>query len=175
MSLQPIDGTLPDTLGNHFAVVLFSMPLGIEDPAALIAEVHERTTRLKNSAEPIVAFGVQKVIAEAPKKVARGITDFFSRKTIGQLSNVPGPRTQLRFAGIPVDSVCAFVPTSGDQPLGICVFSYNGSVAVGVSGDRRMVPDPDHISQGVGRHVGALLAAATAHRTATSSTTHQGA
>ena len=176
VSLQPIDGSLPDTLGNHFAVVLFSMPLGVSDPAELIAEVHHRTTRLKHSAEPIVAFGVQKVIAEAPKKVARGITDFFSSKTIGQLSNVPGPRTQLRFAGIPVSSVCAFVPTSGDQPLGICVFSYNGSVAVGVSGDSRMVPDPDHISEGVGRHVDALFAAATAHVShTTSSTSHQGA
>ncbi len=168
VSLQPIDGELPDTLGNHFAVVLFSMPLGIEDPAELIAEVHERTTRLKHSAEPIVAFGVQQVIAEAPKKVARGITDFFSRKTIGQLSNVPGPRAQLRFAGIPVESVCAFVPTSGDQPIGICVFSYNGSVAVGVSGDSRMIPDPDHISRGVGQHVERLLAAATAHTASTS-------
>ena len=176
VSLQPIDGSLPDTLGNHFAVVLFSMPLGVSDPAELIAEVHHRSMRLKHSAEPIVAFGVQKVIAEAPKKVARGITDFFSSKTIGQLSNVPGPRTQLRFAGIPVSSVCAFVPTSGDQPLGICVFSYNGSVAVGVSGDSRMVPDPDHISEGVGRHVDALFAAATAHVShTTSSTSHQGA
>ena len=164
VSLQPIDGSLPDTLGNHFAVVLFSMPLGITDPAALIEEIRQRTTRLKHSAEPMLAFGVQKVIAESPSTVAKGLTDFFSAKTIGQLSNVPGPRAQLKFTGIPVRSVFAFVPTSGDQPLGICVFSYNGSVTVGVSGDSRMIPDTDHISQGVGRHVESLLAAALARK-----------
>ena len=54
------------------------------------------------------------------------------------------------------------------EPIGICVFSYNGSVAVGVSGDSRMIPDPDHISRGVGQHVERLLAAATAHTASTS-------
>jgi hypothetical protein len=40
VSLQPVDGSLPSTLGNHFAVVLFEMPLGIADPAELIEQIH---------------------------------------------------------------------------------------------------------------------------------------
>jgi len=160
VSLQPVDGSLPSTLGNHFAVVLFSMPLGIADPAELIGEIRGRTTRLKHSVEPALAFGVQKVIAEAPGDVAKRITDFFSNKTIGQLSNVPGPRAELTMVGAPVRTVLGWVPTSGDQPIGVCLFTYNGTVGVGVSSDTRMVPDPDRITTLIRSHIDRLIAAA---------------
>jgi diacylglycerol O-acyltransferase len=156
VSLQPIDGELPDRLGNHFAVVMLSMPLGIRDQSSLVDEVHERTTRLKHSLEPVVAFGVQRVVAEAPQAVARRLTDHFAGKTVGQLSNVPGPRVGLTMAGAPVRSILGWVPTSGDQPLGICLFSYNGTVNVGVATDRRMIPDPLHLAELVERHLGEL-------------------
>jgi diacylglycerol O-acyltransferase len=35
-----------------------------------------------------------------------------------------------------------WVPTSGDQPIGVCLFTYNGTVNVGVATDTRMIPDP---------------------------------
>jgi diacylglycerol O-acyltransferase len=156
VSLKPIDGELPAELGNHFVVVMLSMPLGIRDPEALLDEVHARTTRLKHSAEPLVAFGVQQVIARSPSAVARRVTDFFSGKTVGQLSNVPGPRVPMTMAGAPVRSVLGWVPTSGDQPLGICLFSYDGRVSIGVATDRRMIPDPLHLAELVERHLVAL-------------------
>ena len=119
-----------------------------------------RTTRLKNSAEPALAFGMQRVIAEAPSVVAKRVTDFFSGKTIGQLSNVPGPSSQITMVGAPVRTVMGWVPTSGDQPIGICVFTYNGTVGVGVSSDTRMVPDPQRITTLVRGHVEGLVATA---------------
>lgn len=160
VSLQPIDGKLPDKLGNHFAVVLYEMPLGITDPAALLEEIHHRSMRLKNSVEPALAFGMQRVIAESPHALARKITDHFSGKTIGQLSNVPGPRTELSFCGAPVRSILGWVPTSGDQPIGVCLFSYNGQVNVGVAVDATLIPDPVRITDLVTAHIAALSAAA---------------
>lgn len=156
VSLQPIDGELPAELGNHFVVVMLSMPLGIRDSGALIDEIHQRTTRLKHSAEPLVAFGFQRAIAESPQAVASRITDYFAGKTVGQLSNVPGPRVEMTLAGAPVRSILGWVPTSGDQPLGICIFSYNGAVSVGVASDSRMIPDPLHLAELVERHLTAL-------------------
>ena len=157
VSLQPVDAELPADLGNHFVVVMLSMPLGIRDPSPLLEQIHERTTRLKHSAEPLVAFGVQRVIAETPPAIARGVTEYFAGKTIGQLSNVPGPRVPMKLAGAPVRSVLGWVPTSGDQPLGICVFSYAGSVNVGVATDARMLPDPGHLVRLVELHLGGLV------------------
>ena len=156
VSLQPIDATLPDKLGNHFVVVMLSMPLGLREPGELIGEIHRRTTRLKHSAEPMVAFGFQRAVAEAPSPIARRVTDFFAGKTIGQLTNVPGPRAALTMAGAPVRSILGWVPTSADQPLGVCLFSYNGALTVGVSTDARMIPDPDHFVDLVEHHLAEL-------------------
>ncbi len=164
VSLQPVDGSLPAKLGNHFSVVLFSMPLGVDDAATLVREVHRRTTRLKHSAEPVLAFGVQQMIAESPRAVADRLTDFFSSKTIGQLTNVPGPRTQLSLVGAPVRSVLGWVPTQGDQPLGICIFSYRGTVSVGVAVDTRLIPDPSRITALVRQHLDGLVALSRSDR-----------
>ncbi len=160
VSLAPIDASLPSTLGNHFAVVLFDMPMGIDDPTRLMEEVHERTKRLKHSVEPVLAFGVQKVIAETPHAVSKAMTDFFANKTIGQFSNVPGPRAEIKLAGARIRSVMAWVPTSADQPIGICVFTYRGTVSFGVAVDTRMIPDPSRITALLYEHKDALLAAA---------------
>lgn len=157
VSLQPIDGNLPDTLGNHFAVVLMSMPMGLRDPRALVEEISHRTSRLKHSAEPALAFGVQRVIAEAPSVVAQRLTDFFSDKTIGQLTNVPGPSSQISLVGAPVRSVLGWVPTSGDQPLGVCLFTYNGTVSAGIAADTLMIPDPQRLTELMREHIDALI------------------
>lgn len=157
ISLQPVDANLPPTLGNHFCVVQMSMPLGISDHRALVRELHARSTRLKNSAEPLAAFGMQQVIAGVPLTIAREITNYFAGKTIGQLSNVPGPRVQLSLGGAPIRSMLGWVPTSGDQPMGICIFTYNDTLNVGIATDQRMVPDPERVIAHVRGHLDALV------------------
>ncbi len=152
VSLRPFDPKLPDKLGNHFAVVLLTMPLGIKEPRRLIAAVSERTTRLKNSAEPTVAFGFQWGIAESPDRVARTVTSFFADKTVGQLSNVPGPRSTLLLAGAPVSEIIAWVPTTAQQPLGVCQFSYDGKVSIGLSADSQRIPDLHRLAELIRRY-----------------------
>lgn len=160
ISLKPFDASLPETLGNHFAVVLLSMPIGITDPRKVIASMSERTTRLKHSAEPPVAFGFQWAIAESPNKMARAITTFFADKTVGQLSNVPGPRSQIRLAGTPVHQIVGWVPTTAKQPLGVCNFTYNGWATIGLSADSRRVPDLERVAELLRRHMREMYAAA---------------
>lgn len=147
VSLQPVDSALPDKLGNKFVVVMMPMPLGITDPDVLIPMIHERSTRVKNSAEPLVVFGIQRIIAESPTAVAVALTNYFADKAVGLLSNVPGPRVAMNLAGAPVRSILGWVPTSGNQPLGVCLFSYNGTLNVGVATDARMIPDPLHLTE----------------------------
>jgi hypothetical protein len=134
-----------------------SMPLGISDHRALVRELHARSTRLKNSAEPLAAFGMQQVIAGVPLTIAREITNYFAGKTIGQLSNVPGPRVQISLGGAPIRSMLGWVPTSGDQPMGICIFTYNDTLNVGIATDQRMVPDPERVIAHVRGHLDALV------------------
>ena len=41
-----------------------------------------------------------------------------------------------------------WAPLSGDQPLSFTIYSYNGSVTVGIACDRALVPDHELIVDG---------------------------
>lgn len=153
VSLSPIDATPAENLGNHFALVLMPLPLGIADKHRLLSEVHTRMTRIKNSAEPAVVFGVQRTIAETPPAISVPLTNFVANKAVGVLTNVPGPRAPMALAGTTVSSIFGWVPSSGDQPVGLCIFSYNGSVNIGIAADAGLVPDPGYLAECIERAV----------------------
>ena len=68
-----------------------------------------------------------------------------ARRASAVMTNVPGPRAPLRFAGAVMDGVMFWVPQSGRLGLGVSVLSYAGQVRVGVAADERVVPDPSAI------------------------------
>jgi diacylglycerol O-acyltransferase len=159
VSLKPIDADIPKELGNHFAVVMMPMPLGIREPHELLLETHSRMNRIKNSAEPMIVYGVQRMVAETPAAVSVRLTNLVANKTVGVITNVPGPRVPMALAGTLVTRILGWVPTTGDQPLGLCIFSYNGSVSVGIAGDAGLVPDPDRLAELIEKAVDDLAAA----------------
>ncbi|HEX2807781.1 MAG TPA: wax ester/triacylglycerol synthase domain-containing protein, partial [Kineosporiaceae bacterium] len=145
ISLKPIDADLPTELGNHFAMVIFPMPLDGSDDERLMQEIRSRMTRTKNSAEAMMVFALQRAIAETPAALSVGITDFVANKTVGVLTNVPGPATPIYLAGSHVSGLLGWVPTASDQWLGICIFSYDGMVSLGITSDAELMPDPDRL------------------------------
>lgn len=147
VSIQPLDADLPRELGNHFALVFLEMPLGISDPQELFVALQERMQRIKNSAVPLLTTALQWMVAESPKQLAVALTNFFANKGAGVLTNVPGPRTQISFAGVPVTRMLGWAPASGDQPLCLCIYSYQDSLSIGVSADAQLVPDPERIAE----------------------------
>jgi diacylglycerol O-acyltransferase / wax synthase len=146
VSLKPVDAELPAELGNHFAMVMFPMPLGRTVIRELLPEVHSRMTRIKNSAEAMMIFGVQRAVAEAPSMISEWLTEFVADKTVGVLTNVPGPRAEITLAGTPVAGILGWVPTAGDQSLGLCIVSYAGRVNIGLSVDAAIMPDPGYLA-----------------------------
>lgn len=157
VSLAPPDRDLPAELGNNFALIYLPMPLGITDEEELIAAVKERMSRLKHSQESTVAFEIQKVIARAPRPLLVGLSNLFASKTVGVLTNVPGPTEPMYLAGAEALGWFGFVPTSGDEPLGLCIFSYNGKVLVGVSTDAARIPHPERIAELIKQEYAALV------------------
>jgi diacylglycerol O-acyltransferase len=145
ISLKPIDMSLPKELGNHFAMVMFPMPLGISEVDVLLAEVRSRMARIKNSAEAMMIFGVQRAVAETPQSISQNLTRFVANKSVGLLTNVPGPRAPIYLAGHKVAGILGWVPTSSDQSIGLCIFSYNGHVSIGIATDAGIIPDPDRL------------------------------
>ncbi|MFN8192818.1 MAG: WS/DGAT domain-containing protein [Nocardioidaceae bacterium] len=146
VSLSPFDADLPPELGNHFSLIFLPMPLGVRNPQQLVDQIRGHMTRIKESAEPVVTFGIQWVLAESPKAVAVALTNLFANKAVGVLTNVPGPRVPMTFAGAPLAGMIGWAPCSGDEPMSLSIFSYNGEVTLAVAADAALVPDPQRIA-----------------------------
>jgi len=148
VNLVPIAENLPEDLGNFFALVMAVLPLDPGDPIERLRRTRARMDRIKRSEEPIITFGMQRGISAAPRPVSTALTDFFANKAVGVLTNVPGPRAPLTFAGAEVHQVIGFAPSSGNQPMTCTVFSYAGTVTIGFATDTSLVPDPRELVAG---------------------------
>lgn len=133
-------------LGNHITLVLMRLPLGIDDPTELLEAITTSMTRVRYSLEPHVTFATILTVAAAPAPVAHALIDLFANKTVGQLTSVPGPVGPVSLGGATVDGMLGWVPMSGDQALGICIFSYDGVVTVGIATDAALIPDPGEVA-----------------------------
>jgi len=154
VALKSLEDNLPRELGNHFTLVNLTLPVGIADPVDRLEEVKRRMTRLKNSDEALMVFGLGQVVARAPTAVSVALTNLVANHNTGVMSNVPGPVAPMSLAGCEVLTVVGWNPTSGNQPISICLFSYNGEVTMGLCTDNLRIPDP-HL---VAHHLAAELA-----------------
>jgi diacylglycerol O-acyltransferase len=143
VNLKPFTDNLPEDLGNYFALVMLPMPLGITDYRARIRDTKAHMERIKHSDEAVLTFGLQQAMSISPGKAQVFLTNFFANKTVGVLTNVPGPTELLRFAGTPVLQIVGFAPCSGNQPIAATIFSYNDTVTIGFATDAGLIPDPD--------------------------------
>ena len=157
VNLVPIAENLPEDLGNFFALVMAVLPLDPSDPVERLRRTRARMDRIKRSEEPIITFGVQRGISVAPRPLSTALTDFFANKAVGVLTNVPGPRAPLTFAGVGVHQVIGFAPSSGDQPMTCTVFSYAGTVTIGFATDAVLVPDPRELVDGTVAELRSLI------------------
>ncbi len=145
VNVRPLDRPLPRTLGNQFALVLLKLPLGVEDPLDRIAESKRRMDVIKHSPEVLLTFGLIKAIGRTGPELERFFVDFFAGKAIGVTTNVPGPAEPRYLAGRRITRVLSWPPESGDQTMGISLFSYAGEVHVGFRADAGAVPDPQRL------------------------------
>ena len=143
VNLRPLDEPLPRDLGNRFALVLLSLPSGLDTPFARLAETKRRMDAIKHSPEAILTFGLIGGIGRAAPDVERLAVDFFANKASGVTTNVPGPRTTRYVAGTRITGLLGWAPESGEQTLGTAIFSYDGSVFVGFKVDTQVVHDPE--------------------------------
>ena len=149
--LVPVNIRKPGTeedLGNKFSLVFLPLPIYIEDPVLRLKEVRRRTDHLKKSADAIVNFGLLNFVGVLPQTFARHFANFFSNKASAVLTNVPGPKEPLYFAGKKINNMMFWVPRSGTIGLGISILSYDGKVTVGIAADEGLMPDPEVLLEG---------------------------
>jgi WS/DGAT/MGAT family acyltransferase len=143
VNLRPVE--LDENLGNKFGLVFLSLPLGIVDPVARLEQVKKNMDDLKSSVEPLATYGILTILGAAPARIERLAVNFFDTKGTTVMTNVPGPQAPRYLAGVPINTIMAWVPQTGRISLGISIISYNGKVWLGVATDEGLVPDPETI------------------------------
>lgn len=150
-------------LGNQFALVYLDLPVETAQPLARLREVKRQMDLMKNSPEPLVIYEILKIIGMIPGRAADWATTWFSGKASLVLTNVPGPRGQIYFAGKKLRNLMFWVPQTGTISSGLSIISYNGTVMVGLMADEGLIPDPERVIAAFEAELAALGAAAQAH------------
>jgi diacylglycerol O-acyltransferase len=148
INLKPLDLTMPEDLGNEFALVQLELPTAEPDPLKVLAAAKRRMDRIKHGHEAAVGFRFQETIAGLSRGLYEASVDLFASRTLGTLTNVPGPPGPVYLAGSRVEGIVGWAPVSGDQPMSFTISSYNGKVMVGIACDTALVPDHAMITEG---------------------------
>ncbi|MCU0264827.1 MAG: wax ester/triacylglycerol synthase family O-acyltransferase [Actinomycetia bacterium] len=140
VNVRPLDKPLPRELGNQFALVLLPLPTGNHAPLERLAEAKRRMDSIKDSPEATLTFGLISAIGRTNPEIERRLVNFFSAKAIGVTTNVIGPKSTRYIAGTRIVGTLGWVPGSGDQTVGVCIYSYDDRVHVGFKTDATVVP-----------------------------------
>lgn len=143
VNLRPPDD--PDLFGNRFGLVFLSLPVGEKDPLKRLVILHRRMEEIKNSPEAVVALNILNAMGLSPTQVERIILAIFGMKGTAVMTNVPGPRQPLYFAGGKIEQLMFWVPTPGNLGLGVSIISYAGQVMLGVATDAGLIPEPQDL------------------------------
>jgi len=151
---------------NRVSAVFVDLPVGRADPVARLADIRtqmdglkeskgalagERLTSLSGFAPPMLLAAGQRLAASIPQQALQTAT-----------TNVPGPQHPLYFAGRRLLESSPFVPVLASVRTVIGIFSYDGGVHFGITGDYDSVPDIDVLRDGIEAGVDELMAAARA-------------
>ncbi len=162
VNLRPPDKPLPRELGNQFALVMLPLPTGTRSPLVRLTETKRRMDSIKHSPEAVLTFGIINALGRTRPEIERFFVDFFAAKAIGVTTNVAGPPTGRYVAGSRIAGALGWVPGSGNQTLGVCIFTYDRTVRVGFKADATAVPDPEKLVHAFDQEMDELLRMAKA-------------
>jgi WS/DGAT/MGAT family acyltransferase len=130
-------------LGNRVAAMWAPLPVGIDDPEAVLAEVVEAMRGLKESGQAVGAQALTSLADFAPPTIMSQAARLQPRQRFFNLvvTNVPGPQMPLYLLGRQMRAFYPVVPLARNQALGIAIMSYDGRLAFGLLGDYDAMPD----------------------------------
>ncbi len=146
VNLRPIEEAAE--LGNRFGLAFVPLPVGIEDSLDRVFAVRNRTQEIKRSPEALLTFQILRMLGVTPSPLFETVVGLFGRRSTAVMTNVIGPRERLRMAGTTLKQVMFWVPCAARLGIGVSIFSYAGTVWVGIATDARLVPDPERVIDG---------------------------
>src|ERR1700722_5479257 len=129
------------------------LPVDIDDPALRLHVITEQMKDLKDSSQAVAGEALTSMSGFAPPMLLalgmRLATRAGQRNVNTITTNVPGPQFPLYAAGRRRIRAFPDVPLGGQMRLGIAIFSYDGEVNFGITGDYDSTPDIDILAGGI--------------------------
>jgi diacylglycerol O-acyltransferase len=143
------DGTLENRVSAMFA----ELPVDIEDPVLRLHVITDQMKDLKNSKQAVAGEALTSMSGFAPPMLLalgmRLATRAGQRNVNTITTNVPGPQFPLYAAGRRMVRAFPYVPLGGQMRIGIAIFSYDGEVNFGITGDYDAAADIDVLAGGI--------------------------
>jgi WS/DGAT/MGAT family acyltransferase len=168
-TLVPVSVRTPGergTYNNRVSAMIASLPVGIVDPIERLAAVRDQMDMLKESKEAVAGEVLTSLSGFAPSlllalgtRVAMRIPQRYVNTVT---TNVPGPQWQLYACGRPMLEAFPFVPLASSVRVGVAIFSYNGMLNYGVTGDYDTATDIGVLCSGIEAGMTELLKLADA-------------
>lgn len=167
-SLVPVSVRARDETGayNKVSAMFADLPVGVEDPVERLNAIRAQMRHLKDTHEAVAGEVLTSLAGFAPELLlalgARLATRTPQRNVNTVTTNVPGPQIPLYVAGRQMLETFPYVPLGGHVRVGIAIYSYNGGLGFGVTGDYDTASDIHVLCAGIEHGVDELLAAARA-------------
>ncbi|BDG05092.1 diacylglycerol O-acyltransferase [Anaeromyxobacter oryzae] len=152
------------TYGNQVALVLCPLPLGEPDPVARLRRISEATRRLKADRQATGVLAFTHLGELAPALVAgEAIRIVLALHPFNLVvSNIPGPPAARWLLGRRLAACHPAIPLARGQSLSVGLFSYAGTIGVGLLGGAERERDLAVLSAAIPAALAELVAAARA-------------
>jgi diacylglycerol O-acyltransferase / wax synthase len=158
------------TYNNKVSAMFAELPVEIDDPVARLDAIREQTQQLKRSGQAVAAERLTALTGFAPAMLlalAGRVGSRIPQRTVNTITtNVPGPQQPLYLCGRRMLEAFPFVPLGGSVRVGVAIFSYDGNINFGVTGDRDSSPDIGVLCEGIERGIEQLLPTPSSRRAA---------
>jgi WS/DGAT/MGAT family acyltransferase len=143
-------GEEEDPWTNRVGAIIADLPTNCADPLDRIRLCHEAMQDAKRQMDVLPADDIAELAQVAPPLAATAAMRLQSRLRLADrmnlptnvvISNVPGPRHALYFAGAKMTNYIPVSTIADDMGLNITVHSYLDRLDFGLIADRELVPD----------------------------------
>ncbi len=163
-TMVPVSVRAPGERGeynNRVSAVFARLPVGIEDPAERLADIRRQMDGIKSSKQAVAGDALAQLSGFAPPMLlalgSRLATRSARLNMDTATTNVPGPQVALHTLGRKLVASYPFVPIVGTIRIVVAIFSYDGELYFGVTGDREHAGDVDVLTAGIEADVDRLL------------------
>jgi diacylglycerol O-acyltransferase / wax synthase len=167
VSVRPRDergrATGDGTLANKVSAIFADLPVGIADPVERLNSISAQMSGLKESRQALAAENLTHLAGFAPPmllSLAGRLGTKVAQNTVNTVTtNVPGPQEPLYAVGRRMLETFPYVPLGLQLRIGVAIFSYDGQVTFGITGDYDSAPDIKVLADGIQAGISELLSA----------------